>query len=113
GAGSAARAVTRPVGRARPRRPDGSGRRPCRTGGDDVSHGQRDTPSRRRSGDVATGGRGARRGHELGHGHPRKGADRQLGSGHVASPASAEELEGELAKSDVVITTYATAVRDI
>src|SRR5205823_8465993 len=32
---------------------------------------------------------------------------------HGASRASAEELEGELANSDVVITTYATAVRDI
>src|SRR5439155_8549909 len=32
---------------------------------------------------------------------------------HGASRASAEELEGELAHSDVVITTYATAVRDI
>src|SRR5437763_8565146 len=32
---------------------------------------------------------------------------------HGASRASAQELEGELADSDVVITTYATAVRDI
>ena len=46
--GPSARALARPLGRARPGRPQGGGRRACRAGDEDPAHGGRDPPLRHR-----------------------------------------------------------------